>query len=210
MTVWRSIPGLQNYDASDDGQVRSWCPYRGLPVPHALTQTLSRGYLLVRVGRAINPQPVHRLVMLAFVGPRPEGQEVRHLDGDPTNNRLGNLAYGTPSENSYDAIRHGTHPTASKTHCPAGHAYDEQNTYRSPRGDRRCRACNEIRERKRHQREGRAHLLISQLPGGVMQKDIAAKYDVHASYVGRLLRQEFRPDVTLAAEKPGALTSTAR
>lgn len=29
----------------------------------------------------------------------------------------------------------------SKTHCPAGHAYDEANTYRTPDGRRRCRTC---------------------------------------------------------------------
>ncbi len=29
----------------------------------------------------------------------------------------------------------------TETHCPAGHLYDEVNTYRSPRGDRQCRIC---------------------------------------------------------------------
>jgi hypothetical protein len=27
------------------------------------------------------------------------------------------------------------------THCPAGHRYDEANTYRAPNGTRKCRAC---------------------------------------------------------------------
>lgn len=31
---------------------------------------------------------------------------------------------------------------AEKTHCPSGHPYDEANTYRSPRGERRCRRCH--------------------------------------------------------------------
>ena len=31
---------------------------------------------------------IHHLVLLTFVGPRPEGMEVRHLDGDPLNNTL--------------------------------------------------------------------------------------------------------------------------
>lgn len=51
---------------------------------------------------------VHRLVLEAFVGPRPEGMECRHLDGDPTNNRLENLRWGTHKENERDKIRHGT------------------------------------------------------------------------------------------------------
>lgn len=50
---------------------------------------------------------VHALVLAAFVGPRPPGMDVRHLDGNPANNLLENLAYGTRSENCMDALRHG-------------------------------------------------------------------------------------------------------
>lgn len=35
-----------------------------------------------------------------------------------------------------------------KTHCPAGHAYDADNTYVSPRGERRCRSCARAAKRK--------------------------------------------------------------
>jgi len=45
---------------------------------------------------------VQRLVALAFLGPRPEGHETRHLDGNRLNNRLDNLAYGTRSQNQLD------------------------------------------------------------------------------------------------------------
>jgi hypothetical protein len=43
-----------------------------------------------------------------------------------------------------------------KTHCLRGHPFDERNTYRSPSGDRFCRACGRInqkayKERKRSQ-----------------------------------------------------------
>lgn len=53
---------------------------------------------------------VASLVMLAFVGERPEGMDIRHLDGVVTNNNLSNLCYGTRSENILDCVRHGTHP----------------------------------------------------------------------------------------------------
>lgn len=49
---------------------------------------------------------VHHAVLLAFVGPRPEGLLTRHLDGNCLNNRLDNLRYGTKSENSADFYRH--------------------------------------------------------------------------------------------------------
>lgn len=50
---------------------------------------------------------VHRLVLEAFIGPCPHGHECRHLDGNPGNNRLDNLAWGTPTENGEDKFRHG-------------------------------------------------------------------------------------------------------
>ena len=39
----------------------------------------------------------------------------------------------------------------AKTHCPAGHPYDEENTYRAKRG-RACRACHRRKERERQNR----------------------------------------------------------
>jgi hypothetical protein len=79
--------------------------------------------------------------MLAFVGPYPEGMEIRHLDGNPENNALENLKYGTRSQNIQDQIRHGVHHFKSKTHCKHGHPYDEANTYYCSRGWRQCRQC---------------------------------------------------------------------
>jgi len=53
---------------------------------------------------------VHVLVLEAFAGPRPNGMVCRHLNGNPTDNRIENLAWGTESENQRDAVRHGTSP----------------------------------------------------------------------------------------------------
>jgi len=51
---------------------------------------------------------VHRLVMLAFVGPRPEGLEICHGDGNPENNALSNLRYDTKVGNAADKVLHKT------------------------------------------------------------------------------------------------------
>jgi hypothetical protein len=58
---------------------------------------------------------VHRLVAAAFHGPQPfAGAEVRHLDGDPRNNRASNLAWGSKAENMLDMIRHGRSQRGSR------------------------------------------------------------------------------------------------
>ena len=58
---------------------------------------------------------VHRLVLLTFRGPCPDGMEGRHLDGDPKNCHLSNLKWDTPKENAADKIQHGTHLHGSKS-----------------------------------------------------------------------------------------------
>ncbi len=108
------------------------------------------GHLLVSAVRDDGKRTgikVHHMVAAAFLGPRPDGTEVRHLNGKPADNRPMNLAWGTRSENQLDSVRHGTHHMASKTHCPAGHGYTPENT-RTYNGKRTCRACNRIRMQK--------------------------------------------------------------
>ncbi len=51
---------------------------------------------------------LHTVVLLAFVGPRPNGEECRHMDGEKTNNRVENLCWGTRAENAADQERHDT------------------------------------------------------------------------------------------------------
>jgi len=50
---------------------------------------------------------LHVLILLAFRGPKPKGLCARHLNGDTSDNRLENLAYGTYQENSLDATLSG-------------------------------------------------------------------------------------------------------
>jgi hypothetical protein len=51
---------------------------------------------------------VHHLVLETFVGLCPDSMETRHLNGNPSDNRLVNLCWGTPKENGKDKARHGT------------------------------------------------------------------------------------------------------
>lgn len=101
------------------------------------------GYLKALCGtRTVYP---HRAVMLAFVGPRPEGLVTLHADDDPNNNALTNLSYGTQRENVQKSVAVGTHVNARKTTCPNGHPYDGMN---GPH--RRCKQCHAANERTRH------------------------------------------------------------
>src|SRR5690606_8270706 len=68
------------------------------------------GYLSVglnKVGAVKKRVTVHRLVATAFLGPS-DLPLVRHIDGNPKNNRVENLRFGTESENAYDRVAHGT------------------------------------------------------------------------------------------------------
>lgn len=51
---------------------------------------------------------LQRLVLAAFVGECPKGYQACHNDGNPHNNKLSNLRWDTPSNNSKDKIKHGT------------------------------------------------------------------------------------------------------
>ena len=47
------------------------------------------------------------------------------------------------------------HPQADKTHCAFGHPFSPENTYYTPTGERRCRACR-ARIARARRRIGRA------------------------------------------------------
>jgi HNH endonuclease/NUMOD4 motif len=159
---WIPVPGYEGfYDVSDLGRVRS--------LPRTTTRggvlnpsTVTAGYFRVSLSRlgVITEMLVHQVVCLAFVGPRPDGLEVRHLDGNCQNNALGNLEYGTRSENAFDRVRHGTHRNTRKTHCPNGHEYTPENTVIHVGGNgrewRRCLTCKLEQRRERYQRHLRA------------------------------------------------------
>ena len=131
MDEWREVPGFEGrYDVSIAGQVRSWmrsgpggenAPRKVVPSPVA-PRTTESGHLrvnLVRyVGgvREVKSLFVHRLVLLAFVGPCPPHKEACHNDGNPTNNRLGNLRWDTRWGNKRDTNRHGRQPKGAQVH----------------------------------------------------------------------------------------------
>ena len=103
MEKWKWIPGFEGeYQASIDGQIKSFKQNKnGL-----LMQGSSARDGRIRVNLNGKKYLVHRLILLTFA---PEQQEdsdniVLHIDGDPTNNHLNNLKWGTFKENAQDKI----------------------------------------------------------------------------------------------------------
>lgn len=58
--------------------------------------------------------PVHVLVAHAFIGPKPLGREINHIDYDHTNNLPSNLEYVTTLENIRHSYAHGHGLTAPR------------------------------------------------------------------------------------------------
>jgi hypothetical protein len=109
--VCRDIPSFPGYRARSDGSIWS-CRLTGKWRALKPSKCSRFGHLVVYLCRNGKPvsRLVHRLVLEAFVGPCPPGMQCRHLDGNPTNNALENLCWGTPKEDRANQRRHGTVP----------------------------------------------------------------------------------------------------
>lgn len=98
------------YEVSDLGRVRSLLHPKGVSWkngPKMLAPRVTReGRERVHLCRIDVHVP--RLVLMSFVGAPPAGCECAHLDGNPRNNRLDNLAWVTHAENMAHQIPHGT------------------------------------------------------------------------------------------------------
>ena len=155
--IWRTIRGYAGkYEVSDRGRVRS-------SDGHLKATGLTNGghvYVSLWVNNSEKREYVHRLLITEFVGAGEPGQEVRHLNGNPQDNRLVNLRWGTRSENMMDEVYAGRHWQTRKTHCKHGHEYTAENTLVRgvKRTQRVCRKCNE-----RWQAEYKARKAASQI-----------------------------------------------
>lgn len=115
--LWQDIPGREgHYQASTLGRIRSLD--RFVPGVNGSKRLIKGrvlrpgrydkcGHVSVVLGRGENGKPVHQLVAATFLGECPLNQEVLHINGDPADNRLENLRYGTRTDNILDVYRQG-------------------------------------------------------------------------------------------------------
>jgi len=164
---WQPVPDYESYEAHPDGYIRS--------IDHEV-RSRGGGTRMVR-GRVLNPTTrpdgyrqiclsqdgvkrlylVHCVIARTFLGPRPDGFDVCHGDGNKANNRVENLRYDSKSANNRDQVLHGTHSLARRTHCKNGHEWTA-DAVRSPRGHRVCVECKAIRNRSYYLRRTQTHV----------------------------------------------------
>ena len=110
--TWRPVLGFEGlYEVSDLGRVRS------LPGGHRKGIVLAAkmpsdprqyaGVWLHQGGKRFR-RHIHVLVAEAFLPPRPSPKhQVRHFNGDRTQNYADNFLWGTSRDNAADRARHG-------------------------------------------------------------------------------------------------------
>src|SRR6267142_3550276 len=118
--IWMEIPSYEGYyEASNTGQIRSikrtiirTDGKKKVFQSKVLKPWFSRehAYVGLNKGSKHKKELVHRLILLTFIGPCPNGHEGTHFpDRDTTNNRLDNLRWGTPKQNQgSDRVAQGT------------------------------------------------------------------------------------------------------
>ncbi|CQD07126.1 NUMOD4 motif protein [Mycolicibacterium conceptionense] len=160
--IWLPVVGYEGlYSVSSLGTVRSEA--RTVQLSNGFTRNLPTrilsaapngdGYPTVNLsfpGQPSRTLYVHDLVLAAFVGPKPNGQEARHLNDSKSDCRLSNLAYGTRSDNQRDAVRNGRNHLARRTRCHRGHEFSPGNVRRYPSRPtvRVCMACDADRQNR--------------------------------------------------------------
>lgn len=106
---WRDIPGYEGvYQVTSDGRVKRLAGSTKCKRDRILRPGVSRGYYSVSLCVSGKPKhaEIHQLVLLTFVGPS-NGLWVNHKNGIKKDNRLENLEYSTPSENTKHAYDTG-------------------------------------------------------------------------------------------------------
>lgn len=106
---WLPVPGYEGwYSISDLGKIRrDLSKTRGKAGKILKTHTAWRGYIAIQLSKD-GIQKIFNfpaLVLLTFVGPRPETYEINHINGIKNDNRLLNLEYCTKSQNCLHRCR---------------------------------------------------------------------------------------------------------
>ena len=118
---WRPVGGYEGwYSVSSLGSVRRDVDGKGTYAGRVLnTKIPANGYLQVGLsnerGGKQSSHSIHVLVATAFLSPRPEGYGVNHINGNKIDNRVCNLEWVTPKQNSEHAVALGLMPSGDRS-----------------------------------------------------------------------------------------------
>lgn len=119
--IWNKVEKHPKYEVSNKGRVKSlWIcnkvvnRLRDTPIIlKPLKGTFNRSFVHLNQKK----YTISRLVLVTFKGLAPRNKPFAlHNDGDPQNNYLSNLRWGSPRENTYDRYKHGTMIYGDKVH----------------------------------------------------------------------------------------------
>lgn len=176
----RPVPGFDGYYVSCDGAIYSDRP-KGVS-PQRLLKKLKlqidrKGYpcITVKVGERYRHLFSHVAVALAWIGPRPEGMEVCHNNGNTMDCHYKNLRWDTHKSNMQDRKIHGTELYGTKR--PWAKLTDE--------------AVREIRDAYQNKSDRRWGC-----------KELAEKFGVHPMNISRAAKGITWPHVTNEETEP--------
>lgn len=110
MEIWKQIPNFSRYEASNTGKLRS-TNYKNSGKTKELKPAIGRdGYLQTMLqsdDKKYHSCKVHYFISLTFMGEKPKGIMVNHLDGNKLNNNVSNYEYTTNQGNIQHAYDHG-------------------------------------------------------------------------------------------------------
>lgn len=127
MEEWKKVDGFPLYEISNLGRLRSFADSHRLGAAPEDGRILAggrdkdgyrRAVLCAEGGRVRKSLRMSAMVAAAFIGERPTGTVLRHLNGKRDDDRASNLAFGTQKENIADKKEHGTHQ-AGESHPSA-------------------------------------------------------------------------------------------
>jgi hypothetical protein len=105
---WRSIPDVPNYEASSLGRLRRATTGKRAKAGKIVGTCMPGWYCMATLyGSKRITVAIHPLIAAAFIGPRPPGLHINHIDGNKHNNAVTNLEYVTPADNNRHAFRTG-------------------------------------------------------------------------------------------------------
>lgn len=97
---WRDVPSWPGWKVSSLGRLSENGFFRPIMSDYR--------HVFLRVGDRCEQVSIIKLILLAFIGPAPEGKPLAcHLDDNPENNTLTNAAWGSKQDNYEDALRNG-------------------------------------------------------------------------------------------------------